>query len=189
MPGIAWNGWWGNSDTEQTIRYNLSPDIEIGSPDRGVNVMLVVDIAKALLEIAGLALLGQGLLYLLAGAKREQNPFYRLLAMVTAPAIRLTRLLTPRIFLDQHLGLLAFLFLGLGWFFVLTEKQSLCLAELSHPSCSSLAAEYVKRCREGQGSACELLERQGLIAPDADPKVMDGNPPPGGPDRPARNPR
>lgn len=150
--------------------------------------MLVVDIAKALLEIAGLALLGQGLLYLLAGAKREQNPFYRLLAMVTAPVIRLTRLLTPRIFLDQHLGLLAFLFLGLGWFFVLTEKQSLCLADLSHPSCSSLAVEYVRRCREGQRSACELLERQGLIAPGADPK-MDGNPPPSEPDRPARNPR
>lgn len=151
--------------------------------------MLVVDIAKALLEIAGLALLGQGLLYLLAGTKREQNLFYRILAMVTAPVLRLTRFLTPRIFLDQHLGLLAFLFLGLGWFFVLTEKQSLCLAELGHPSCANLRGEYLKRCREGRQAACELLENQGLIATGDGAKTMDGNPPPGGPDRPDRNPR
>ncbi len=60
-------------------------------------MLTLVDILKALLEVAGLALLGQGLLFLFAGSKRESNVIYQALATVTRPVIRITRFITPRI--------------------------------------------------------------------------------------------
>jgi hypothetical protein len=85
-------------------------------------MLMLLDILKALLEVAGLALLGQGLLFLLAGAKRQGNVVYQAFATVTRPVIRFTRFITPRVVLDRHLGLVAFLFVAMAWFFVLVEK-------------------------------------------------------------------
>lgn len=62
---------------------------------------------KAVNEIALLALIGQGILYLFAGAKRDSNPIYFLFKTVTAPVLRFTRRITPRIVLDQHIGFVA----------------------------------------------------------------------------------
>ena len=49
---------------------------------------------QLVLYIALLAMLGQGLLYLLAGAKRETNIFYQLLRIISKPATALVRRLT-----------------------------------------------------------------------------------------------
>jgi hypothetical protein len=114
--------------------------------------------------VAGLALLGQGLLFLFAGSKRQGNVVYQGLATVTRPVIRFTRFITPRVVLDRHLGLVAFLFVAIAWFFVLVEKQSVSTeGALGQPSCSALAAEYVTRCKAGQEAACEVLRRNGLV--------------------------
>ena len=53
----------------------------------------VIVVLKAVAEIAGLALLGQGLLALLAGPSREMNVFYRVLAVMTSP-VRITSRMT-----------------------------------------------------------------------------------------------
>ena len=66
----------------------------------------IVTILKALTEVAGFALLGQGVLYLFAGAAREKNFAYVMLKAVTSPVFRLARLLTPRFVLDRHIWLL-----------------------------------------------------------------------------------
>lgn len=76
-------------------------------------MLTIVVILKALTEIAGLALLGQGVLYVLAGGQREQNIFYRILRTITSPVVRITRFITPRFVADEHIGLAAF-FLTLG---------------------------------------------------------------------------
>ena len=47
--------------------------------------LLLVTIAKALVELAGLFILGQGMLYVLAGRNRDGNFFYQLLQMLTRP--------------------------------------------------------------------------------------------------------
>jgi len=52
-------------------------------------------VLKALAEVAACALLGQGLLYLLAGAQRDRNPIYAGLRMVTRPVWRALRVLAP----------------------------------------------------------------------------------------------
>ena len=79
----------------------------------------IVIILKALTEIAGLALLGQGVLFVLAGAHREQNLFYKLLKTVSSPIMRAVRFITPRFVPDRHIGIAAF-FLVAGLWLALT---------------------------------------------------------------------
>ena len=70
--------------------------------------LLLVVIVKALAELAGMFLLGRGLLWVLAGRKRMDNIFYQVLAIVTDPLLRFTRWIAPRVVLDSHVPLLAF---------------------------------------------------------------------------------
>ena len=77
---------------------------------------------KALIEVALLALLGQGILYIFAGAGRHQNLIYRLFATVTRPAMRVARFITPRFVLDQHIGFVAFFLLAMLWIVALALK-------------------------------------------------------------------
>lgn len=67
----------------------------------------LVVILKALNEVALLALLGQGVMYLFAGAKRDTNLIYLLFKTVASPVMKFTRAITPRIVLDQHIGFVA----------------------------------------------------------------------------------
>jgi hypothetical protein len=87
--------------------------------------LLLVVMLKALAELAGMFLLGRGLLWLLAGRRRMDNVFYQVLAIVTDPLLRFTRWLAPRVVLDSHIPLLAFGLVLLAWvlivFWVLPE--------------------------------------------------------------------
>ncbi len=89
----------------------------------------LVVVVKALAEIALLAMAGRWLLGLLAGAKREQNFFYQILQILTKPFIRAARLVTPRLVIDQHIPLVAFLVLVFIWVFAVGTKIQMC-AEL-----------------------------------------------------------
>jgi hypothetical protein len=75
----------------------------------------LVTILKALTEVAGFALLGQGVLYLFAGAKRESNFAYLMLKAVTSPVFKLARFLAPRMVLDRHIWMLAPLIVIVLW--------------------------------------------------------------------------
>lgn len=75
----------------------------------------VIVILKALTEVAAVGMLGQGLLYVLAGRSRDRNLVYRLFQIITSPVMKLTRLITPRIVLDRHVWLVALLLLVMLW--------------------------------------------------------------------------
>lgn len=90
-------------------------------------MLLLTSSLKLIAEIALLAMAGQWLLGLLAGAKREGNFFYQLLAVLTRPFVRFTRLISPRVVLDRHIPLAAFLLLLSLWLVVTVLKISLCL--------------------------------------------------------------
>jgi ABC-type uncharacterized transport system permease subunit len=75
----------------------------------------LIVILKALTEVAGVALLGQGVLYALTGNKRDQNPIYGIFKAITSPVLKVTRWITPRVVLDRHLGLVAFFLLLVLW--------------------------------------------------------------------------
>jgi hypothetical protein len=84
-------------------------------------------IAQLVLYIALLALLGQGALYLLAGAGREANVFYRLLRGAASPFTWLVRRCTPRQLADRHVPLLSFALLLAAYAAVTLERIALCM--------------------------------------------------------------
>src|SRR5258706_11177821 len=87
----------------------------------------IIVILKALTEIAGVAFLGQGVLWVIAGAKREQNFVYKLFVTLTSPVFRITRLITPRVVLDRHLWLVVFFLLVVLWVVLTAVKIKLVL--------------------------------------------------------------
>jgi hypothetical protein len=101
-------------------------------------MLTLVVILKALAEIAGLALVGQGILYVLAGAGREKNLFYRILKSMTAPVVKAMRFITPRFVSDQHVPLVAFFFVAGLWLALSIEKVQLCRENPAHPACAGL---------------------------------------------------
>jgi len=84
-------------------------------------------ILKALTEVAGVAFLGQGILWVIAGAKREQNIVYNLFRTLTSPVTRMTRAITPRVIIDAHIGLVAFFLLLVLWIALTALKIKLVL--------------------------------------------------------------
>ncbi len=90
-------------------------------------MLLLVTSIKLIAEIALMALAGQFLLGLLAGAKREKNFFYRLLQVLTNPFVKGMRLITPRAVIDRHIPLAAFVLLAMVWLIATLTKINLCL--------------------------------------------------------------
>ena len=78
-------------------------------------MLLFAVILKGLVELLLLVMLGQGLLWVLAGASRQQNLVYRMFATVTQPVMKATRAITPRFIVDQHIGLVAFFLMLVLW--------------------------------------------------------------------------
>ena len=104
----------------------------------------VIVILKALTEVAGVALFGQGVLWVLAGAKRDKNIVYGLFKTVTSPVMKVTRAITPRIILDQHIGLVAFFLLVVIWV-VLTAFKIKIVMENAPPAKVHYFIEQVAR--------------------------------------------
>ncbi|RYF36182.1 MAG: hypothetical protein EOO21_02540 [Comamonadaceae bacterium] len=90
-------------------------------------MLLLVDILKLLAEIAWMALLGQWVLGLLAGQKRETNMVWQLFDVLTRPLVRTVRHLTPRVVIDRHVPLVAFLLLTFLWVIVTITKIDMCV--------------------------------------------------------------
>ena len=101
--------------------------------------LLLVVMLKALAELAGMFLLGRGLLWLLAGRRRMDNVFYQVLAIVTDPLLRFTRRIAPRLVLDAHVPLLAFGLVLLAWVAIFLAGLALLW----------IAQEYAAKCAPG----------------------------------------
>ena len=90
--------------------------------------LLLVVVIKALAELAGMFLLGRGLLWVLAGRKRMDNIFFQVIAVVTDPVIRAARFIAPRLVMDSHIPVVAFALVAWIWlaivFWVLPEMCS-----------------------------------------------------------------
>ena len=88
--------------------------------------LLIVMIVRALVEVAGFALLGQGILYVLAGASREQNIIYKFFQILTRPVVRVVRWITPRVIIDRHVPMVSFFLIFWIWIFLNVLKRTLC---------------------------------------------------------------
>jgi F0F1-type ATP synthase membrane subunit a len=91
--------------------------------------LLVISIVRALVEVAGMFLLGQGVLYLFAGAKRHTNAVYRLFQIVTGPVVRFVRIITPKAIVDRHVPVVAFFLLFWVWIALAWLRRVVCAAD------------------------------------------------------------
>ena len=69
---------------------------------KGFRVLLFLNIAQLILYIGGLALIGQGLLFVLSGQKRETNLFYQLFQIVNKPWSATARFISPKQIADHQ---------------------------------------------------------------------------------------
>lgn len=90
-------------------------------------MLFFVSTLKLIAEIALLALLGQWILGLLAGAKRDTNLFYQILQIVGKPFVVASRFITPKQIIDRHVPLVAFLLLLFIWIASTLMKIRICL--------------------------------------------------------------
>jgi hypothetical protein len=95
-------------------------------------------IVKAIIEVAALALLGQFLVGVFAWGRREGNVVYRLFQIVASPFTWVARKVSPRIVLDQHIPLVAFLLLAFAWVFVVFQLRASCIADPRQQACPPL---------------------------------------------------
>lgn len=100
-------------------------------------MLTFLNIAQLVLYIALLALIGQGVLYLLAGAKRSANVFYRLLQLISKPFTVPVRKITPKQVSDAQVPIVTFLLLAVAYAVVTFEKADLCVTSnmLGQPGC------------------------------------------------------
>ncbi len=80
---------------------------------------------KAIVEVAGFAYLGQGLVAVFSGARREQNVIFQVFRIVTGPVTRTVRLLMPKFIPDRHVPFVAFGLLLWVWIFLIIALASL----------------------------------------------------------------
>lgn len=91
--------------------------------------VFLLSVLLAFVDVALWSLLGQGLVALLAGARRQTNPVYQLFAIITRPAVKAARFITPKFILDSHVPVVAFFLLFWLRVFLAYGRQQLCLAQ------------------------------------------------------------
>ncbi|MCM5681042.1 hypothetical protein M8A51_16070 [Schlegelella sp. S2-27] len=90
-------------------------------------MLLLASAVKLIAEIALLAFLGQWVLGLIAGRHRETNLFYQLLSILTRPFVKAARFITPKVVIDAHVPLVAFLLLSIAWVAATLTVISICI--------------------------------------------------------------
>jgi hypothetical protein len=90
-------------------------------------MLFTVSMIKLIAEVALLALFGQWVLGLLAGAKKDTNLFYQILQIVGKPFVVAARVITPKQVIDRHVPLVAFLLLLFIWLAATLMKIRTCL--------------------------------------------------------------
>lgn len=88
-------------------------------------LLFLIAATRAIVEMLLLCLLGQLVLYVLAGHSRERNPVYRLLAIITRPAMALCQRRLPSTLSGGGVAMVTFLCLLCLWFGLAILKKSI----------------------------------------------------------------
>jgi hypothetical protein len=91
-------------------------------------LLLFLNAAQLLLYIGILALLGQGLLFILAGAKRDTNMFYQLFIIVNKPWTYIAALIAPKQIAKRHHAFVAFCVVAVLYLAVTVAKIEHCVS-------------------------------------------------------------
>ena len=90
-------------------------------------MLLFLNIAQLDLYIGALGLIGQGLLYVLAGQGRDTNLFYQLIGIVNKPWTLIARFISPKQIIDRQIPFVAFCIVGVFYIAVTLAKIEHCI--------------------------------------------------------------
>lgn len=99
-------------------------------------------LAQTLVMVAGLALIGQLLVGAFNWPRRRQNLVYRLFETIASPVVKLVRWVTPKVVLDQHIPIAAFLLVVFAYFWLGFEHRAVCRADTAQAGCEKWAAAW-----------------------------------------------
>ena len=91
-------------------------------------MLLSINVLQLIFYIAALALLGQGLLYVLVGAKRSNNFFYQIFQIINRPVFILARWLAPKQVDDSQIGFVAAILVAILYVAVSLWKIDYCIS-------------------------------------------------------------
>ncbi len=100
-------------------------------------MLTALNLAQLVLYIALLSLVGQGILYVLAGPRRDTNFFYKLLQVLSKPFTLPVRKITPRQVGDSQVPVVTFFLLVVLYAIVTFERADLCVSSqmVGQPGC------------------------------------------------------
>ena len=90
-------------------------------------MLLFLNIAQLILYIGALGLIGQGLLYVLAGQGRDTNLFYQLIGIINKPWTLTARFISPKQIVDRQIPFVAFCIVGVFYIAVTLAKIEHCI--------------------------------------------------------------
>ncbi len=93
-----------------------------------IPLLHLLNILQLVAYIGVLALLGQGLLYLLAGQKRDANLFYQLFQVLNKPWMTMARWISPARVAAHHQGYVAFFALSVLYIAITLAKIEHCIS-------------------------------------------------------------
>lgn len=91
-------------------------------------MLTALNLIQLVLYIPLLGLAGQGVLYVLAGAGRDSNVFYKLLQLLSKPFTFMVRKITPRQVSDTQVPVVTFMLLLVVYAVVTFERADLCIS-------------------------------------------------------------
>ena len=95
----------------------------------------LLNILQVILYVPLLSLLGQGVLFVLAGGSHQNNFFYKLLNTVSSPFTAVVRKLTPKALSPGQVGMITFVLVATCSFVVFAERGYLMCEQLGHTDC------------------------------------------------------
>ena len=99
-------------------------------------------VAQTMVGVAGMALVGQLLVGVFNWKLRHKNLLYQLFEIVARPIVKLVRLISPKVVLDRHVPVAAFMILLFAYFWLGFEHRDACKANVNQPACEKWAAAW-----------------------------------------------
>jgi hypothetical protein len=99
-------------------------------------------LAQNLVFVAAAALIGQFLVGAFNWHRRHENIVYRLFEIIASPVVKLVRLITPKVVIDKHIPIGAFMLLVFVYLMLGFEHRSACLADANQSGCEKWAAAW-----------------------------------------------
>ena len=90
-------------------------------------MLTLLTLLQLTMYIPLLALFGQGILYVLAGPRRQSNFFYQLLQLLAKPFTFVVRKITPRQVGDHQVPIVTFFLVVILYLVVTFERINACL--------------------------------------------------------------